>query len=130
MTLKNLNLKASYDSDEDDILNSFYIPSLSKSISYKRLAGFFTSSSLAIAAKGIAKFISNEGKIQLIANVVLYETDYKKIKEVTEKPFLEKIEKEFIESLENIEDELIKNHVKMLGWMLKKKKLEIKIKRD
>ncbi len=127
MSLKNLKLKVSYDSDEEDILNDFYIPVLSESIFYKRLAGFFTSSSLAIAAKGIAKFISNKGKIQLIANVILSQADYEKIKEVTEKPFLEKAEKEFIESLENIEDELIKDHVKMLGWMLKNKKLELKI---
>lgn len=127
MSLKDLNLKASYDSDEDDILNRFYIPALSESIIYKRLAGFFTSTSFAIAAKGLAKFISSGGKIQLIANVILSKEDYEKIKEVTEKPFLDRAEKEFIDSLDNIEDELIKNHVKMLGWMLKNDKLEIKI---
>lgn len=127
MSLKDLNLKVAYDSDEDDILNEFYIPALSESIIYKRLAGYFTSSSFAIAAKGLAKFISNGGKIQLIANVILSKEDYEKIKEVSEKPFLKKAEKEFIESLENIEDELIRDHVKMLGWMLKNGKLEIKI---
>lgn len=127
MSLKDINLKVAYDSDEDDILNEFYIPALSESIIYKRLASFFTSNSLAIAAKGISKFIINGGKIQLIANVILSKEDYEKIKEVTEKPFLERVEKEFIESLENIEDELIRNHVKMLGWMLKNGKLEIKI---
>ena len=104
MTLKDLNLKASYDSDEDDILNDFYIPALSECVIYKRLAGFFTSSSFAIAAKGIAKFITNGGKIQLITNVVLSKEDYEKIKEVNEKPFIEKAEKDFIESLDNIED--------------------------
>jgi len=127
MPLKDLELKASYDSDEDDILRDFYIPALSESIVYKRIAGFFTSTSLAIAAKGLAKFILNNGKMQLITNVILSKEDYEKIKEVTEKPFLEKVEKEFIESLENIENELIKNHVKMLGWMLKNNKLEMKI---
>ena len=127
MSLKEINSKASYDSDEDDILNEFYIPALSESFVYKRLAGFFTSNSLAIAAKGIAKFITNGGKIQLIANVVLSKEDYEKIREITEGPFIEEAEKNFIEDLENIEDELIKNHVKMLGWMLKNGKLEIKI---
>jgi len=127
MSLKDISLKASYDSDEDNILSEFYIPALSEATTYKRLAGFFTSSSLAIAAKGIAKFIYNGGKIQLISNVVLSKEDYEKIKEVTEKPFLERVEKEFIESLDNIEDELIKDHVKMLGWMLKNNKIEMKI---
>lgn len=127
MSLKDIDLKPAYNSDADDILNKFYIPALSESIVYKRLAGYFTSNSLAIAAKGISKFILNGGRIQLIANVVLSKEDYEKIKEVSERPFLEKIEKEFIESLENLQDELIKDHVKMLGWMLRNKKLEIKI---
>jgi len=127
MALKDLNLKEFYDSDEDDTLNDFYIPALSEAISYKRIAGFFTSSSLAISAKGLSKFIFNGGRMQLIACAILSKEDYEKIKEVTEKPFIESLEKEFIESLENIEDELVMDHVKMLGWMLKKEKLEIKI---
>ena len=84
MTLQDIKLKVAYDSDEDDILNEFYIPALSESITYKRLAGYFTSSSFAIAAKGLARFISNGGKIQLIANVILSKEDYEKIKEVSE----------------------------------------------
>ena len=32
MGLRNLNLKCSYDSDIDDILNEFYIPVLTESI--------------------------------------------------------------------------------------------------
>jgi len=48
MELKELNLKKSYSSDTDDILNQFYIPALSCSTEYKRLAGFFSSTSLAV----------------------------------------------------------------------------------
>lgn len=70
MSLKNLNLKYSYDSDESDILNEFYIPALSNSVSYKRIAGFFSSNSFAIAARGLSQFIINGGKIQMISNVV------------------------------------------------------------
>ena len=51
MGFKKLNLKSSYDSDEDDILNEFYIPVLSNAVVYKRLAGFFTSTALALAAR-------------------------------------------------------------------------------
>jgi hypothetical protein len=50
------------DSDEDDILHSFYIPALARSISYKRLSGSFSSSSLALAARGLAGLIFNKGK--------------------------------------------------------------------
>ena len=59
MSLKDLELKGLYGSDRDDLLNEFYIPVLSQSVSYKRIAGFFSSNALAIAAKGISKFIDN-----------------------------------------------------------------------
>jgi len=41
MTLEDIYIKKSYDSDIDDVLNDFYVPSLSNSIKYKRLAGLF-----------------------------------------------------------------------------------------
>lgn len=70
MGLKALNLKTAYYSDEDNLLIDFYIPALSNSIKYDRVAGYFCSNSLAVAAKGIAGFINNGGRIRLIANVV------------------------------------------------------------
>ncbi len=127
MTLKDIKLKSSYDSDEDDILNSFYIPTLSESVVYKRIAGFFSSVSLAIAAKGLANFIFNGGKFQLITNVVLSKEDYNEIKKFVDYDFIEKIEQQFIENLQDLEEGLIKDHVKMLGWLLKNGKLDMKI---
>jgi len=64
MTLKELNLKKSYDSDRDDILNEFYVPALASSISYERLAGFFSSSTLAVAARRVVEIISNDRRIK------------------------------------------------------------------
>ena len=52
MTFKDVNIKISYDSSVDNILNDFYIPILSHSIKYSRITGFFSSSALAVAAKG------------------------------------------------------------------------------
>lgn len=77
MSLKNINLKSSYDSDEDNILEDFYIPILSQSIIYKRNAGYFSSNSFAVAARGIGELIKNGGRIQLLANYILSEDDYK-----------------------------------------------------
>ena len=53
---KNLHLKIKYDSDEANVLENFYIPVLQNSTSYKRIAGFFSSTSLAVAARGIVEF--------------------------------------------------------------------------
>jgi len=122
MSLKELNLKGLYDSDRDDLLNDFYIPVLSESIYYKRIAGFFSSNALAIAAKGISKFIENGGKIQLIANVIISEKDQEAIKKA-----INVKESKLIEEIESLEDALKKGHIKLLAWMIKNDKLEIKI---
>jgi superfamily II DNA or RNA helicase len=127
MTLKDLKLKYSYDSDDCDILNDFYIPALSNATSYKRIAGYFSSNSLAVAALGLSQFIKNGGRIQLISNIVLSREDYQKIKEISDEKFLENAENEFIKSLDQIEDELVKDHIKMLGWLLKNNHLEMKV---
>lgn len=122
MTLKELDLKGRYDSDVDSLVLDFYIPVLSKSISYKRIAGYFSSNSLAISAKGIHEFIKNEGTIKLIANVIISEDDQEIIKEV-----IAQKEKEIISEIEQMDDMVQKSHLKMLAWLLKNERLEIKI---
>ena len=64
MNFKELNLKPVYYFDECNLLFDFYIPLLSKSIKYDRIAGYFCSNSLAIAAKGISDLIKNGGRIR------------------------------------------------------------------
>ena len=126
MGLKDLNLKLSYDSDCDDILNDFYIPVLSNSIEYKRSVGFFSSKSLAVAAEGISNFIKNGGSMQLICGTKLKEKDLDIIGKAHENPG--KIIEDFLlEELENIEEGFVKDHVKALGWMVANGKLDIKL---
>lgn len=122
MSLQELLVKPVYYSDDTNLLFDFYIPVLSNSIEYKRIAGYFSSNALAIAAKGIADFIINGGRIKLITNVVLSEEDNASIQDA-----LAKREQNVIEEIENLEDDLKKDHIKMLGWLIKNRKLDIKV---
>ena len=122
MSLKDLKLKPVYYSDEDNILTEFYIPILLTSTRYDRIAGFFCSNSLAIAAKGISGLIRNGGRIRLIANVVISLEDQEAIKDA-----LREKENQILIEIDDLEDQLQKDHIKMLGWMLKNRLLEIKI---
>ena len=124
--LKDVDIKFKYDSDKDDLVNGFYIPVLSNSVEYYRMSGYFSSSSLAISARGIADFIIHGGKMKLLCNAQLTKEDYEVI-ENTNQDSVEYIERLFIEDLHNIEDQFIKNHVEALGWMLNNGFLEIKI---
>lgn len=126
MGLKDIHLKHCYDSDEDDILNDFYIPALENACKYYRLAGFFNSKSLAIAARGIQGLVKNDGEMKLVTGAILSKEDVEAIREGIEDP--EKaIEKMMIKDLDEIEDKFVEDHVRALGWLVANKKLEIKI---
>jgi ribosomal 50S subunit-associated protein YjgA (DUF615 family) len=121
-----LKLKHDYDSEEDDILNDFYIPILSKAKRYYRLAGFFSSSALAVAAKGMSAFIKNQGRMQLVIGARLQERDVEAIRQGLEEP--EKIIAEMMLSdLERLEEEFVRNHVRALAWLVANNQLDIKV---
>lgn len=126
MSLRNLELKKSYDSDSDDILNGFFAPALSVSIHYSRLTGFFSSTSLAVAAKGILGLIRNGGRVDLVTGAMFRREDVEAIREAYENP--ERVlEKAMLRELDNIENEFVKDHVRALGWMVANKRLCIKV---
>lgn len=126
LSFKELTLKTQYDTEEDDVLTTFYIPVLKRAKKYYRLAGFFSSNALMVAAKGISEFINNDGKMRLICGAGMQESDVKAIIEGKEKP--EKIISEImIKTIEDIYDTITKNHIKALAWLVAKNQLDIKI---
>lgn len=126
ISFKDIELRRSYDSDYNDIVNDFYIPALSNSIEYKRLAGFFSSSSIAIAARGIYGLLRNGGSIKLIICPRLSKNDLNIIKEAKSIPeyFIADI---LCKELDEFKDECEKNHVQVLGWMVANNRMEIKV---
>ncbi|MHA1747718.1 MAG: DEAD/DEAH box helicase family protein, partial [Promethearchaeota archaeon] len=126
MSLKEIHLKEAYDSDIDDILREFYIPVLSQSISYQRISGFFSSSTLAITAKGILNFIKNNGKMKLICSSKFSESDINIITDVVNDSN-NILSNNFQNELSNLDEGFIKDHLKAFGWMLANNLIEIKI---
>jgi hypothetical protein len=126
MSLKNIDLKQSYESVEDDLVKDFYEPVLNEAVNYDRIAGFFTSSSFAVSAKGIYNLIQNNGTMRLLVSPRLSKGDIEaleKSENFSEDVLVNNINKEFF--LE--EKEVIKYHHKLLTWLLKKGYLEMKI---
>jgi hypothetical protein len=54
-----------------DILHDFYIPALSRALRYDRVAGYFTSSSLAAASQGFSRFVEQGGKARFVVGLQL-----------------------------------------------------------
>ena len=126
MGLRELTFKKSYDSDTDDILGDFYVPALSHSTTYKRLTGFFSSTSLAVAAKGVTGLIRNKGHIKLITGAKFRKVDIDAIKQAY-KDSESVLEKEMLKELDNLESEFVKDHVRALGWMVASSRLKMKV---
>lgn len=126
MSFQDINLKSSYETGQDNLLEEFYIPVLESAVNYDRIAGFFSSSSLAIAAKGIAGLIKNNGKMRIIACPKLSEEDTMILNKAIEDP-TDFLENNFINNFNEVEDEFQKDHLNALGWMLAVNLLEIKI---
>lgn len=121
-----LNLKSSYETGQDDLVEEFYAPVLRCAKSYDRIAGFFTSSSLAIAAKGMAGFILNHGVMRLIACPGLDEDDAKILEMANSNPEMFFDEK-YRNMFNDLEDSLQEQHIAALGWMVANGYLEIKL---
>ncbi|HEV2139162.1 MAG TPA: DEAD/DEAH box helicase family protein [Nitrososphaerales archaeon] len=126
MSLRDLHLKSSYDSDEDDILQQFYVPVLSNSIKYKRLAGFFSSTALAVAARGMYNFIMNGGSMELLVSAHLSKQDVEAIRLGLQSAD-DAVSESALRDLGNFSVEFIEHHVKALAWMVATGKLLIKV---
>jgi superfamily II DNA or RNA helicase len=69
--LRSLSIETRYRSDRDDVVREFYVPALSVATKYSRAVGYFTSTSLALFARGIDRFADRGGKMCLIASPYL-----------------------------------------------------------
>ncbi|WP_405279355.1 DEAD/DEAH box helicase family protein [Methanobrevibacter sp.] len=118
-------IETSYYSAKCNLVDAFYNIALSESTRYDRVSGFFSSTSLAVAALGMTQFILNKGHMRLVCSAKLNPDDVEAINDSDDLKRI--ISYNFAEDFESIENELLKNHVKMLGWMISKGILEIKI---
>lgn len=126
MNFKELKIKSCYESSVDDIVEDYYVPVLGASVSYDRIAGFFSSSSLAIAARGLADFITNGGKMRLISSPRLGSEDIEVVKKIVNNDSSLNLY-DFGIDTNSLRNEFEKNHIKALGWMLSTGVLEIKL---
>lgn len=132
MALKDYPWEPSYassdvndDGTETDILHDFYIPILQRSVRYDRVAGYFTSTSLASASKGFSRFVENGGKARFIVGVDLAQDDAETILKVKSGRLEEILLNELVD-LEKWPDSVL-HGIQLLAWMLANDHLDIKV---
>ncbi len=108
-----------------DILHDFYIPVLKIAIRYDRLAGFFRSSSLAIASQGFSAFTASGGRMRLVVGADLAPQDVAAILE-GDRVRLEAGLCRELEGAESWPDQVTRG-VSLLAWMVARGFLEVKV---
>ena len=101
--LKDFQWKATYKSNHGNLVREFLIPALERSILYRRVAGYYSSSILVAAAGGIAKLLKNSGEMQLIIGADLSPQDVNAINQDPEK-IMEIIQREIPQNLDNLNE--------------------------
>lgn len=126
MSLQNVRPKISYRSDAGNVVDDFYVPCMENSVLYRRAVGYFTSGALSLAARGAARLIKSGGRIQLITSPQLSEADAHAI-EMGYESRGQRVRKLFETELEQLQDELERDRLSALAWLISIDALEIKL---
>ncbi len=125
-SLSDIRFKTEYRSDQDRLIEDFYVPCLERSIRYDRAVGYFTSSSLASAATGIVSLFHNGGRMQLLTSPHFNEADIEAIQKgyrAKEDVCVQALQRELDLSPSLLVDDCLSS----LAWMIYKGLLEIQI---
>jgi hypothetical protein len=108
-----------------DILHDFYVPALSCSMKYDRVAGYFRSTSLAAASQGFSAFVNRRGKMRLIVGADLTPEDTAAILAGD----TARLESRLSSELHEVEKwpEGVRDGVTLLAWMVSRGFLEVKV---
>lgn len=124
-SLKELDLKRVYRTDNDDLYRDFYTKCLSVSVRYDRAVGFFSSKLISKSVAGIANLVRSGGNMRLVIGHPLSDEEFIAVRHGN------KIQ----ELLSDYEDRLLKiisadsadaNRLKILSWLVASNRLEIK----
>jgi len=122
---KDLELKKTYDYEVDNLIEDFYIPLLNNSVFYSRITGYFSAKILISAAKGLSNFFINRGNYKLITGCLVSDDEYEAIKKGLSSD--EIISSKCILSVNDLYDEIQKDYLKVLSYLVREGRLEIKI---
>jgi superfamily II DNA or RNA helicase len=124
--LSELELAVCYRSDSGNIVDEFYVPCLERAVLYQRAVGYFTSSGLSAAAKGLAAFVQTPGKMMLVASPHLDEEDCVAIAKGYEARH-DVVARALLRAFEGNFDQIVKDRLACLAWLIANNRLEIKV---
>jgi len=108
-----------------DLLRSFYIPALLRSVAYDRVTGYFRSSALAAAARGYTALLERGARVRLVAGCDLAGHDVQAILD----GHTRRLSEHLLEELAGVDDEPIRvrRGLELLAHMVATGRLDIRV---
>lgn len=125
--LRDLDIQGHYRSNRHRLLHDFYEPCLAQAYQYDRAVGYFTSATLAAAARGLVPFIERDGIMRLVASPQLTDEDITAIQSGYEARD-DVVQRALLRELAPTEvPEVIRRRLEILAWLIAEERLDIKI---
>ena len=128
--LRELDLKPVYSRDNcADLVADFFVPVLSRAVRYDRATYTFSPEALVVAAAGLAGLVNNGGRMRLVCHHQLPKDVVQAIIEgqrAAEDALLESVGPKPLLQFDP-DDPVAKDHLKLLTWLVKEGRLEIKV---
>ncbi|MBS3695253.1 DEAD/DEAH box helicase family protein [Rhodococcus qingshengii] len=124
-SLRSLDLDARYRSDSTDVVTRFYVPAFSAASTYSRAVGYFTSTSLALYARGIDEFVKHGGSMRLIASPHLDEGDIADIEHGYSVRDI--VARAAMRELDGVENEKVLAGLGQVGRLIAEGRLDVKL---
>ncbi|MFH1742477.1 MAG: helicase, partial [bacterium] len=115
----------SYRHEDGDLISLFYVPALSCAVRYDRTTGFFSAAALALAARGLAKLIANNGHMRLIVGCTLDKDEIEAIEKGYD--LRQKIAEKLARTSLEPPDTVARNGLEALAWMIAHERLDVKV---
>jgi hypothetical protein len=121
--LRDLDLPPGFDTG-DDALRTFYVPALSRAMSYDRSVGYFRASSLSVAAQGVSRFVAGGGQMRLLVGAELTKDDAEALEGKAAIPdgLAERLASELVP-----ENEIAQQRLAVLSWLAREERLVVRI---
>lgn len=122
-----LGIADEYRRGHASLVADFYIPCLNASTAYWRAAGYFTSTSLALVAAGLSRFLTHDGEMRLIASPVLSPEDAAAIRRGVEAR-TDVLAAALLRHFDPSDyDSIVRDRLGFLAWLVAAERLEIRI---
>ena len=127
MSLRDLPTETELGTSTTRLIEQFYAPALSKSISYDRGVGYFTSAWLRMAADGLVQLAANGGKARILASPKLDPDDCAAILRGVDARENLQLLNALKHTISELSEDLSSNTLVALAWMLADNLLDFRI---